>query len=151
MQSQMLTSKLGGELISYKLDGIEKIHQGQDCTDANGKTYTIFIPLSPFETPSAIQNICEEFNKAISENDVDPLILISIFSLYNVSVVSVKADSGFDTDYDSSGSVQDRLSVLENQLKNMENSMLDKIYPIGSIYMNVNSTNPSNIFGGTWE
>ena len=39
MQSQMLTSKLGGELISYKLDGIEKIHQGQDCTDANGKVY----------------------------------------------------------------------------------------------------------------
>ena len=39
MQSQMLTSKLGGELISYKLDGIEKIHQGQDCTDANGRVY----------------------------------------------------------------------------------------------------------------
>ena len=32
------------------------------------------------------------------------IILISIFSLYNVSVVSVKADSGFDTDYGSSGS-----------------------------------------------
>ncbi len=48
-------------------------------TDTNGKTYTIFIPLSPFETPNAIQNICEEFNKAISENDVDPLILIPIF------------------------------------------------------------------------
>lgn len=31
------------------------------------------------------------------------IILISIFSLYNVSIVSVKADSGFDTDYGSSG------------------------------------------------
>lgn len=48
-------------------------------TDTNGKTYTIFTPLSPFETPIAIQNICEEYNKAISENDVDPLILIPIF------------------------------------------------------------------------
>ena len=37
MQSQMLTSRLGGELISYKLDGIEKIHQGQECIDENGK------------------------------------------------------------------------------------------------------------------
>ena len=37
--------------------------------------------------------------------------------------------------YDSSGSVQDRLSILENQLKNMENSMLDKIYPVGSVYI----------------
>lgn len=39
MHSQMLTSRLGAELISYKLNGIEKIHQGQDCIDENGRVY----------------------------------------------------------------------------------------------------------------
>ena len=28
--------------------------------------------------------------------------------------------------------------------------LIDKTYPIGSIYMSVNSTSPSTLFGGTW-
>jgi len=29
--------------------------------------------------------------------------------------------------------------------------ILDMIYPIGAIYMSVNSTSPATLFGGTWE
>ena len=35
----MTTSSFGGELISFKLDGIEKIHQGEESKDENGKVY----------------------------------------------------------------------------------------------------------------
>ncbi len=45
----------------------------------NGKESVLFTPLAPYETPPAIENICNEFNLAISQCEVDPLILIPIF------------------------------------------------------------------------
>ena len=49
------------------------------ATDENGNNFTLFTPLSPFETPVAIQNLCDEYNKAIERKNVDPLVLIPIF------------------------------------------------------------------------
>lgn len=39
MHTQILTSKNGAELISFKLNGQEKIHQGKECVDEKGKVY----------------------------------------------------------------------------------------------------------------
>lgn len=39
MYTQIQTTKMGGELISFKVDGDEKIHQGESCIDENGKAY----------------------------------------------------------------------------------------------------------------
>jgi len=39
MNAQMITSAKGGELISFKLNGVEKIHEGDKCLDENGKVY----------------------------------------------------------------------------------------------------------------
>lgn len=47
--------------------------------DEKGNKTVLFMPLSPFETPLAIENLCYTFNEAIKEGNVDPLILIPIF------------------------------------------------------------------------
>lgn len=42
------------------------------------------------------------------------------------------------------------INLVANTLKINNENWLNKVYPIGSIYMSVNSTNPSSLFGGTW-
>lgn len=41
--------------------------------------------------------------------------------------------------------------AIENLVQDVKDSILNKTYPVGSIYMSTNSTSPANIFGGTWE
>lgn len=49
------------------------------ATDTAGRSYTLFTPLAPYETPTAMQEICDAYNRAIGEGKVDPLILIPVF------------------------------------------------------------------------
>lgn len=49
------------------------------ATDENGKRYVLFTPFAPYETPEGIQRICDEFNFAIGEGNVDPLLIIPVF------------------------------------------------------------------------
>lgn len=47
----------------------------------NGQKIVLFKPLDPFETPDAIERLCNEYNKEIENGIVDPLILICNFIL----------------------------------------------------------------------
>ena len=45
----------------------------------DGHVETLFTPLSPFETPEALDKICEEYNRVIGNMEVEPLIAIPVF------------------------------------------------------------------------
>ncbi len=49
------------------------------ATTAEGKSYILFTPLPPYETPEAIEKICEQYNHAVDSGVVDSLLLIPVF------------------------------------------------------------------------
>lgn len=51
--------------------------------------------------------------------------------------------------------ISDKIANLQNNINNLSSEIaglnnINKLYPIGSIYITVNNTNPSTIIGGTW-
>lgn len=51
-----------------------------------------------------------------------------------------------------SSSIETILISLKNTFQDFENiNLIDKIYPIDSIYVAYNNTDPSTLFGGTWQ
>ena len=55
-------------------------------TNENGEKKIRFVPLSPVETPIAIQELCENYNQIVNNEYCDLLVLIPIFILDFVSI-----------------------------------------------------------------
>lgn len=49
------------------------------ATYPDGNVETLFTPMAPYETPEALDMICEEYNRVIGNMEVEPLIAIPIF------------------------------------------------------------------------
>ena len=49
------------------------------ATYPDGHSETLFTPLSPFETPDALDRICGEYNRVIGNMELEPLIAIPVF------------------------------------------------------------------------
>lgn len=49
------------------------------ATYPDGHSETVFTPLPPYETPEALDKICEEYNRFIGNMELEPLIAVPIF------------------------------------------------------------------------
>ncbi len=49
------------------------------ATYPDGHVQILFTPLSPFETPEALDRICTEYNRVIGNMELEPLIAIPVF------------------------------------------------------------------------
>lgn len=71
----------------YKFEGYDvggKYKAGDNIIeeeDEQGNKHVRFRPMAAWETPEAIENLCDEFNKAMDSERIDPLLLIPMFIL----------------------------------------------------------------------
>lgn len=49
------------------------------ATYPDGHVQILFMPLAPFETPEALDRICEEYNRVIGNMELEPLLAIPVF------------------------------------------------------------------------
>lgn len=52
---------------------------------------------------------------------------------------------------ESASALIDKTNEVIDAVNNPVSSIVNLVYPIGSIYMSVNSTSPATLFGGTWQ
>lgn len=49
------------------------------ATYPDGHVETLFTPVAPYETPAALDRLCEEYNRVIGNMELEPLIAIPVF------------------------------------------------------------------------
>jgi len=58
---------------------IKNVQNYISATYPDGHSEVLFTPLSPVETPVALDRICDEYNRVIGNFEVEPIIMIPIF------------------------------------------------------------------------
>lgn len=65
----------------------------------------------------------------------------------NEELLRRKSDPKYDEDLVNLRYLKD----IEKNIEKKLNTLLETIFPIGSIYSSTSNINPSDLFGGTWE
>jgi hypothetical protein len=118
----------------------------QNILNLNGKAATGYYNFGDIRIECTSGNQYSRFTVSKTDNN------------HTVSLSEI--DLGYDSDILDLYDTKQDLLVSGTNIKTINNQsilgsgnldILNMVYPVGSIYMSVNSTSPATLFGGTWQ
>lgn len=107
-------------------------------------------------TATALANLNAAWLNTIKAVASNGLLTVTVSSAPTIDLpIKIKVFHGINTGGASSD--EEFMEAVQGALKELDNNKLNKsallnaVYPVGSIYMSVNSASPATLFGGTWE